>query len=633
MQTRLEIVQKEWLNGEGLDVDPVFSRLSNKSIDASTGSSAFAPPQRIEDEITQVPPSQFPEYHNHIPQEDLVKAAEKYFKQIGVLPLNATLKQDIYEAKNDNDLFSVIGHGTTHLFTSSLQSIIKTKGDVIIVTQPTYGLFAEPILENGGVIAPLLLNKDHHFKPNPVELESIISSTNAKLIDNYFKHIQLTCVLLNAYLSEKKINIANKKKILKLIGAVSKAAKSNKTKDFSLIDNAQESYNSALKALINDHVANDEVSFWLDKLRLPLCQRVRGYLHMNPHMPIGNICSQSEIDKLAKAMSPFNDLQVIDDLTYYDIVMSDAKTSPGTFAKSSLMHRTLTLYGLSKQFALASIRAGYALGPKKLIKPICEDIFRTNNTPNIFTRDAFYSIFNWPQSQRKEYLEETNKEYTFRREFTMALIQGQNKQPSKDTLKKIKSTLKSIGISQKEQDALLKGIPGLKVVVKPESGFFLIIDFSHYQGKYIGTTQLNQSRDFRNAFYCLTDLNTIPGEMMYMFDQPVLRFSYSMLPKEIVEAVIRMKGVLNACQTKPMTAKEIAAIEKQTKPKPAAKSTANKFEEKEISKVFLPKYERTKQEKRESRKIKGTLTTVTPGLYQSREKGKRKVKPRKITSF
>ena len=634
-QTRLQIVQKEWLQGEGLDIIPELMHNSQKTLDASTGSSAFAPPEKIEDELLAAKSSQLPEYHNHLPQEDLIKVAQKYFEQIGVLNNTTKLKQDIYDAKNSpNDYFCVIGHGTTHLFTSSLKSILKTKGDVIIVTQPSYGLFLGPIENAQGVIEPLVLNQQDKFKPNPNELKKVIAKINSDRKEKYFQLIQHKRILLNNFILQVKICQNERTAVLKLLNDLSIKARDLKNTDFTAIDSAMELYHTALRSLIQKTKNLDEVSMWYETLSLPLCQRVRGYFHMNPHMPMGTICEQKEINKIADAIQPFSDVQVIDDLTYYDLVLPDTKSKPGTFAQSSLKTRSLTLYSLSKQFALASVRAGIALGPKHLIAPICKDIFDSNNTPNIFTRDAFYSILNWPQNQRNEYLSETKEEYTKRRDLTLALIQGQQNL-SKASLGSVQNLLTQMGISLIEQKGLLTGITGLKTLVKPESGYFVIIDFSHYQDQYLGTTQLNQSRDFRNAFYRLADVNTIPGEMMYMFDKPVLRFSYSMTPKEILDSILRIKSVLSLCQPKPMAKKEIEAIKKAssqkasslTKPMPAPEPRP----EKEVTRVYLPKYHahlENKERNKQSTAKKNAISLPKASLH--RKKGQRKIKPSKL---
>ncbi|MBS0285875.1 MAG: pyridoxal phosphate-dependent aminotransferase [Proteobacteria bacterium] len=628
-EKRLAIVQKEWLLGNGLNILPDIGRLSTKDIDASTGSSAFAPPEAVEKDISNINSSQLPEYNNHLPQEDLVKAAGVYFRRIGVLDKDTSLKQDVYDKADEHDYFSVIGHGTTHLFTSALKSIIKTKGDVVIFPQPTYGLFLPPVLHLNGQVVSLPLNEKNRFKPDAHELRKLVLQTNDKLKDDYLKSISALTILLNGLFTEKAVKASEKKAILKLVNEVSTLAKEKNGQNFEALDKATSTLNQALSSLISNHFDGATKQTLQDSLHLPLCARVRGFFNINPHMPLGTICDQTDLNKLAEALIPFNDVVVIDDLTYYDLVMTPG-LQVGTFAKSTLQARTLTLYSLSKQYALANVRAGIALGPKSLIEPICTDIFNTNNTPNIYSREAFYSIFRWDNNQRLQYLKETNEIYAFRRDFAMALIQGVPKKKSLED--KIKQALAELKITKEEQATLLQGIPGLKVQVTPNSGFFVTIDFSHYQGKYLGKVQLNQSRDFRNAFYCLSDVNTIPGELMYQFEKPVVRFSYSMTTKEILEGILRIKAVLELCQDKPFSQKEINALTNEPKKKgtqkkqnahPAAK-TQPAASPKELTHVYLPTFEKQKK------KSKPLLEYAFSTINQKRKKGKRKIKAKKL---
>ncbi len=171
-------------------------------------------------------------------------------------------------------------------------------------------------------------------------------------------------------------------------------------------------------------------------------------------------------------------------------------------------------------------------------------------------------------------------------------------------------------------------------MVTPASGFFVIIDFSEYQGMYLGTTQLNQSRDFRNAFYRLSDVNTVPGEMMYMFDRPVLRFSYSISPKEIIDSFLRIKAVLAQCKPEPLSKKEIESIEKNFPNKPSKNAPegpkltrAPDRAPKLVQKVYLPQYAKLVERQSLRAKFRPTLSGMLP---PKRQKGKRVVKATSI---
>ncbi len=616
---RMTIVQKEWLEGDGLNVIPSLKTHLQKSIDASTGSSAFVPPDGLEKDIKNVRSEQLPEYNNHLPQKDLVLLAQNYFQEIEILPSSVSLQQDVYGEAKPNDYFCVIGHGTTHLFTSALKSLIKTKGDVIIITEPTYGLFLKPILNENGAIEALPLNAENKYKPDAKELVQLIQTTNAKLLEKYFKQTNMALILLNGYFAENPITPAEKKVLLKCFNQINALNKAKEPLTFESLDKAVADFNQALLAYLNKKHAPEEATYWHDKLKLPLCPRVRGYFHINPHMPLGTICDQEDVNKLANALKPFSDVTVIDDLTYYDLLTPPSKVTPGTFAKSALKG-TLTLYSLSKQYALANIRPGIALGPQALIKPICEDLFNSNNTPNVVTIEAFYSTFKMGKKQRAAYLKETNDEYAYRRDFTIALTLGIKHIKDKKQVKRIKKELSDLKVSSVKQEKCLEGITGLTLSVIPDSGFFLLMDFSHYQGRYLGTAQLNQSRDFRNAFYCLADVNTIPGELMHQFDKPVLRFSYSMTPAEILEGISRIKGVLELSRALPLTVDESKKVTNNGLPIVTIKRGT---EPKKVSRLFVPAFETKRIPAVTTISVKVLPTTS----FRTEKKGKRKLVP------
>ncbi|HRE31966.1 MAG TPA: hypothetical protein PLD88_08335, partial [Candidatus Berkiella sp.] len=100
---------------------------------------------------------------------------------------------------------------------------------------------------------------------------------------------------------------------------------------FTDIDAAVRTYNEILVEHLSTMSSSLQQS-WHQKLSLVLCPRVRSYLHVNPHMPIGSIMTQTEIAQLATELEKFPDITVIDDITYYELILSPSNQRPGTFA-------------------------------------------------------------------------------------------------------------------------------------------------------------------------------------------------------------------------------------------------------------------------------------------------------------
>ncbi|MBN9287843.1 MAG: hypothetical protein BGO43_03085 [Gammaproteobacteria bacterium 39-13] len=615
---RMKQVQDEWLSGVGEEFClKTLKQLHQQSIDASAGSSTFLPPEEVEQKIRETPILGWVEYTNHLPQKDLVKAAEQYFKKIEVLDKTTQLEVDVYDQDLSNGYFCYVGHGTTELFTSALKSIKKHPNDVVIITDPTYGLFIPPLLEESKGVEILKINEENNYKPDPKALTNLIETTNAKLQNTYLIEVKIIAAFLSAFfqVNEKFLSKLDEIDLTQKCDALKYMLISSQAKPETL-DQAVSVFNQTLNKYLKK-IPSEVAPYWQNKLSLSYCPRVRGYFHINPQMPLGTICSQSDIDSLADSLSHFPDITVIDDLTYYDLCLSQ-KTRPGTFAKSQLKNKTLTLYSISKQFALAGVRTGIAIGPQNIIQPIAKHSFNSVNTPSVFTSEAAFQIFKMDHKKREKYLLETNEEYAFRRDFAIALLKGIEHIGNAEHQEKIKATLKELKISARQQTLLLQGIKGITFPVIPEAGFFLLIDFSHYKDQYISSTQLQTSRDFRNAFYSLADLNTLPGEMMLHFDKPILRFSFSLTPKDILESVYRFKNVLSLCRPEPeLTASDKASptVEKVKKLSPATRTVRH---DKGSQKVI------TREDKKIDTEAKDSYSPAILNAFNQHKKEKKK---------
>lgn len=636
---RMQEVQEEWLSGGGEQFNlKALQRLHQQAIDASAGSSSFLPPEEIEKNVRETAVIGWVEYTNHLPQNDVIKAADQYFKKIQVIDNHTQLEEYVYDQDLSDGYFCYIGHGTTELFTAALKSIKKHSDDIVIVTDPTYGLFVPPLLHDNKGVEILKLNKEDDYKPNANRLVELITSTNVRLEEQYFIEVKIVSAFLTAFfqIHETVLPMQAKRSLsmqCESLKEILELPNLNHTK----IDQATNSFNQALNSCL-ENIPSSDASLWQRKLMLPFCPRVRGYFHINPQMPLGIICNQKEINKIAETLNHFPDVTVIDDLTYYDLCF-DNKVKPGTFAQSILKKKTLTLYSASKQFALAGTRTGIALGPQNLIQPIAKHSFNTVNTPSVFSSEVAFQIFKMNPKTREKYLNDTTSEYAFRRDFSISLLQGIEQVDNEEHHEKIKKTLSGLKINLGEQATLLKGIEGLTFPVIPQAGFFLLIDFTHYQNQYLGTTKLSTSRDFRNAFYSLTDLNTVPGEIMLHFDKPILRFSFSLSPKDILESVYRFKNVLSLCRAEPLLALDnqtdleekakmgsgsfkVVADAKASTIKQASSQAAGKKTPSSFTRSLLPAFHQHKKEQKEvSSKAKQQTAT--------RPRGKRKITPNK----
>lgn len=584
---RVRAVQHEWQQGEGINfVVKAWQQLHKQPIDASSGGSGFLTHETIEKRLREdIAAHEMADYVHHIPDKELIKVATKHFKEMQIIPTTSSIGIDPYDKNAKNTFYAMHGHGTTELFNFAVKALIKTPGDVIVTTSPTYGLFVEPIAEYKANIVSLPLTEKNNYKPSAGDLEKLISATNHDLQKNYLQSLNVTQFMIYGLLASFKVRKPENHSLIKELEVIKDYFTSNMPfASFAKIDVLISLYNVALLDYFRSNFKASEIAAWEEKFKLPLCQRVRGYFHINPHMPTGSVMDQTEVDELADALAQFQDITVIDDLTYYDLVLPPSKRQPGTFAKTkSMQQRSLTLYGPSKQFGLAAIRAGFVLGPKDIIRSIAHSVFMHANMPSVYSQNALRYVFSLPLDEKIKYLNQTRAEYALRRDLALALVQGIAHVKDKTHQREISEMLTQNKISPKQQQEILQGIPGLSITNIPESGFFLLLDMSAFKGKYIGRTLLNNSMDMQKFIYCLTDVNMVPSELNFDFSKPSLRFSFCIPPADIIEALLRIRKVLAQCQHEPL-------VELKTN----AKSKGNtKGKAKDIiapAKTFLPSF-------------------------------------------
>lgn len=586
----LSAIQQEWLSGHDTAyVIKSLQQLHKDPIDASSGSSGFLPPEGIEKSLREdIATEELVDYTNHLLPKELIDAATLYFQEHNIIPSKATIGADPYDDKTKHDFYAMHGHGTTELFSFILKALVKNKEDVIILSTPTYGLFIEPITHLANV-ATMTMTKNDDYKPNAEQLEQLeqlIESTNLTLKVNYLSLISVTSDLLSIALPNNRTSKNAQDNLTKKLLMLQQAIKANmKSAQFSLIDPLTNEYNDNLMHSLPKILQGPLLNIWQDKLRLPLCPRVRSYFHVNPHMPMGSVMSQEETEKLALVIAPYSDITVIDDLTYHDLVLPPCKVQPGTFAKTTTMQqRCISLYGLSKQYGLAALRSAIAIGPKLIIKSLAHDVFTHVNMPSIYSQKALHFIFKMTRVDKEKYLTETLNEYAFRRDLAIALVSGIHKIIDKKNKDKIIKILTET-LPVDSQKSLLQGIPGISIAHIPESGFFLLLDFSAFKDKYIGNMKLQTSMDMHKCICYLTDVNMVPGELNLDFYSPVLRFSFCIPPTDIIEALIRIKNVLGYCKDEKidLTTKQLHL--KKPKIKAEAKKPLNLSGENTTSKL------------------------------------------------
>jgi aspartate aminotransferase len=107
-----------------------------------------------------------------------------------------------------------------------------------------------------------------------------------------------------------------------------------------------------------------------DQLRSALTPKTRWVVLNSPNNPTGAVYSSNEMAALGAVIAEHPSCLVLSDEIYEHFTYDDAAFSTFLGANPGLRDRVLTANGVSKAYALAGLRIGYAAGPEPLIAKI-----------------------------------------------------------------------------------------------------------------------------------------------------------------------------------------------------------------------------------------------------------------------
>ncbi len=214
--------------------------------------------------------------------------------------------------------------------------------------------------------------------------------------------------------------------------------------------------------------------------------RVSAFINLNPHNPTGVVCSEKDKSLLLEISNICKDngVLVIDDLAYSGLEFDRSLTALPINSLKDQFDNTVSLYSLSKSCGLAGLRSGMIIANEIIISLIRDKIFQNLDSLSLLQSAAMGSIFLTDHSsvlERERYFTNITKKYYKRYVFMKAIIMGVdkiNKKERKLLNKIIHDNNLSIDI-----DKSMNGIRGVEIVIEPESGFFVLLDFSDLVGK------------------------------------------------------------------------------------------------------------------------------------------------------
>ena len=283
--------------------------------------------------------------------------------------------------------------------------------------------------------------------------------------------------------------------------------------------------------------------------------RVVAFLNANPNNPTGKVMGEKDVELLTKIgeVCSSRGVFIIDDLVYRDIsyekdnIAKPIATIPGMF------RNTISLFGLSKSYGLAAVRAGFVVADEIIIREVINRIFQEIDSSPSITGYALSGAFNNTEVRNREYdkyFTSLREEYKYRYQLLKALVEGIDSVTSyKDrVINEVRNILKE------KADVALKGLPYVHFPenLEPESGFFAILDFTEIKGmKYKGRI-ISTERDLLKFFYKTSRIRFLVGQSISWpyEDELVGRVSYAIDINILVNALYNMGRSLEQLDSK-----------------------------------------------------------------------------------
>ena len=127
------------------------------------------------------------------------------------------------------------------------------------------------------------------------------------------------------------------------------------------------------------------------QLEAAITDRTRLLMLNSPSNPTGAVYTPDEMEALAAVLRQHEDILIVSD-EIYEMVLFDAEFI--SFASlDGMAHRTVTINGFSKGFAMTGWRLGYLTGPEWLVKAASKIQSQLTSGPNAMTQHAAITAF------------------------------------------------------------------------------------------------------------------------------------------------------------------------------------------------------------------------------------------------
>ena len=134
-----------------------------------------------------------------------------------------------------------------------------------------------------------------------------------------------------------------------------------------------------------------------DQLAAAITARTKWLILNSPSNPTGAAYTRDELKALADVLMAHPQVHILTDDIYEHIVYDDFDFSTIAQVEPGLYHRTLTMNGVSKAYAMTGWRIGYAAGPQPLIEAMATIQSQSTSNPCSISQAAAVEALNGPQ--------------------------------------------------------------------------------------------------------------------------------------------------------------------------------------------------------------------------------------------
>ena len=285
--------------------------------------------------------------------------------------------------------------------------------------------------------------------------------------------------------------------------------------------------------------------------------RVVAFLNANPNNPTGKVMGEKDTELLTKIGQVCLDrgVFVIDDLVYRDISYDKDNIAKPIATIKGMFRNTISLFGLSKSYGLAALRAGFIVADEIIIREVINRIFQEIDSSPSITGHALAGAFNVSEERNKiydSYFTELRGIYKYRYQLLKALVNGIDSVKDNETKLKIKDEVYSV-----LGDDAKKALEGIKYIdfpenLEPDSGFFAILDFTKLKGMKYKNSIISTERDLLRFFYKTNRIRFLVGQSISWpyEDELIGRISYAIDSKLLIESLFKINKSIDLLKEK-----------------------------------------------------------------------------------